>query len=312
MNSIRIGLSGASGFIGQKLMQHFLDQGHEVIVISRNKNQFPQHSNLKVIEVDLSRPNPELIAEFTAQLDLLYHLAAELNDPNKMGRTNVAGTRTIVEALEGTKTLFIHLSSIGIFDFSKKAIIREDSPKNAGNPYEKTKLKAEEIILAAQEEKKLKAVLIRPSIVVSNQMKTTLLFQLFNLIQKGVQLKLSKDVIANFVLAEDLIRALVLVGRHPKAVGQAYNFSNDVPLKTVLSLLEAQLKPKIRLRLAVGLLQQILQLLCWLKFISVSQDGIAFFSNHTRVSNEKIQRELGFEFTQQYDGFLQEYVTCHR
>ena len=31
-----------------------------------------------------------------------------------------------------------------------------------------------------------------------------------------------------------------------------------------------------------------------------------------QIPSEKIQKELGFKFTQGYDAFLEEYVTCRR
>ena len=312
MSQLRIGISGASGFIGRKLMDYFIDQGHDLVLLSRNKQQFKPHPNVRIIETDLSHPDSSLFREILPQLDLFYHLAGELNDPKKMYAANVEATKMIVNELAGSTTRFIYLSSIGIFDLKKSTLIKEDSLTYGGNPYEESKLMAEKIITSAQNQKGLKAVLIRPSIVIGLAMKSTLLLQLIRLTQKGIRLKFTETSIANFVLVNDLIQALILVGQHPKAEGQAYNFSNDVPLKNIINAIEKYLPSKRKIELPVKFFQGVLRCLKWLKLTSISKDGVAFFSNTTHISSEKIKKELGFKFTQGYDAFLEEYVTCRR
>ena len=51
---LRIGISGASGFIGQKLLHDFIEQGHHVAVLSRDSRQFKKHPQIEVFEVDLT------------------------------------------------------------------------------------------------------------------------------------------------------------------------------------------------------------------------------------------------------------------
>ena len=309
---LRIGISGASGFIGQKLLHNFIEQGHHVAVLSRDSRQFKKHPQIEVFEVDLTQPDQSTIAQFVRGLDLFYHLAAELNDSQRIITTNVGGTKVIIDALIGSKTRAVFLSSIGIFQFSKNTVILENSPKAARNLYEESKLAAEELIFTAQKESGLNAVILRPSIVLGEQMKTNLLLQLIRLIKKGIQLKASKNTYSNFVLATDLINALILVGQHPKAIGEAYNFSNDLSLNKLLYMIEKQLDSGIYLRLPIALFQGLLQLLSFFKLTQISKEGIAFFSHSSQISSEKIQRELGFEFTQDYQPFLEEYVNCNR
>ena len=107
MKQLRIGITGASGFIGQELVHLLRAQGHELVVLSRSAKKWKQYSAVTVIEADLSQPKPEAIAKFTHDLDLLFHLAAELNQPSKMHATNVLGTQTIVDALaKNTKVVY--------------------------------------------------------------------------------------------------------------------------------------------------------------------------------------------------------------
>ena len=204
MKPLRIGITGASGYIGQELVRLLTAQGHDLAVLSRSAKKFDNKAFIKVVEADLSEPKPEDIAEFTRDLDVLYHLAAELNQPSKMHATNVLGTQEIVDALP-KKTKLVYLSSIGIFDFRQGITIQEDSPFHPQNEYEKSKLAAEGII---RNEAELKWIILRPSIILGQKMKSGLLQQLIRLYQKKLRLKLGSAAMANFVLATDVVNAL--------------------------------------------------------------------------------------------------------
>ena len=308
MKPLRIGITGASGYIGQELVRLLTAQGHDLAVLSRSAKKFDNKAFIKVVEADLSEPKPEDIAEFTRDLDVLYHLAAELNQPSKMHATNVLGTQAIVDALP-KKTKLVYLSSIGIFDFRQGITIQEDSPFHPQNEYEKSKLAAEGIIRNKAE---LKWIILRPSIILGQKMKSGLLQQLIRLYQKKLRLKLGSAVMANFVLATDVVNALLMLGTDKKAICQEYNFSNDLPLSQFLSYLEQELKVKKSISLSAGFFQQLLKFFHFFKLVSISKDGVAFFSNTTKVSSKKIKKELHFEFNGDYRCFLKEYVNCTR
>ena len=308
VKQLRIGITGASGFIGQELVRLLSAQGHELVVLSRSAKKWKQNSAVTVIEADLSQPKAEAIAKFTHDLDLVYHLAAELNKPSMMHAINVEGTQAIVNAL-AKKTTLVYLSSIGIFDFTAGNTIKEDSPFHPQNEYEKSKLAAEEVI---RNKAGLKWVILRPSIILGQQMKSGLLQQLVRLYQNKLRLKVAPEVVANFVLATDVVDALLHLGSTPEAVGQQYNFSNDLPLSQFLTLLERVLKVQKRIALPARLFQQLLKFFRFIKLISISRDGVAFFSNTTQISTHKIVKELHFEFKADYHSFLKEYVNCTR
>ena len=308
MKQLRIGITGASGFIGQELVRLLSAQGHDLVLLSRSAKKLEQQSSITVIETDLIQPKQEVIAKFTHDLDVLYHLAAELNNPLSMHATNVVGTQAIVNTLP-KKTTLVYLSSIGVFDFNQGNTIHEDSSFKPQNEYEKSKLAAEEII---RNKAGLKSVILRPSIILGQNMKSGLLEQLARLCQKKLRLKVAPKVMANFVLATDVVDALLLLGSTKKAVGQQYNFSYDLPLSQFLSLLEEELKVKNSIPISARLFQQLLKFFRFIKLISISKDGVIFFSNTTKISSNKIITELDFEFKADYRSFLKEYVNCNR
>ena len=308
VKQLRIGITGASGFIGQELVRQLSAQGHDLVLLSRSAKKWKQNLAVTVIEADLSQPQPEVIANFTDNLDVVFHLAAELNKPSMMHATNVIGTQAIVNSL-AKKTTLVYLSSIGVFDFSHGNTIDEDSPFYPQNEYEKSKLAAEEII---RNQAGLKSVILRPSIILGQKMKSGLLQQLVRLYQNKLRLKVDPKVVANFVLATDVVDALLLLGNTPKAIGQQYNFSSDLPLSQFLNYLEQALKVQKSIAIPARLFQQLLKFFRFIKLLSISRDGVAFFSNTTKIPSHKIVEELNFEFKADYRSFLKEYVNCTR
>ena len=71
MKPLRIGITGASGYIGQELVRLLTAQGHDLAVLSRSAKKFDNKAFIKVVEADLSEQKPEDIAEFTRDLDVL-------------------------------------------------------------------------------------------------------------------------------------------------------------------------------------------------------------------------------------------------
>ena len=93
---MKIGITGAAGFIGEKILDRLISLGFDVRVLSR----LSQRSNYlnKKAEVsigDLTNNNQQL-SDFVNGLDVLIHCAAEIRDEEKMYQTNVLGTINLI------------------------------------------------------------------------------------------------------------------------------------------------------------------------------------------------------------------------
>ena len=150
---------------------------------TRNSKNLVNIKGIKVFETDLSNPNLEIIKRFTSDLDILFHLASELKVESKMISSNYHGTRLLVNEMINKKTVFFYLS-IGVFDFSSNKIIRESSKKKQTNKYEKTKFLSEQYLFKLKKEKKIKFIILRPSIVLDYNMKSKIVDKLIRLSKK--------------------------------------------------------------------------------------------------------------------------------
>lgn len=71
---MKILLTGANGYIGQRLLPVLLEQGHTVYCCVRNRKRFEgqTHERIQIIEVDFLNPAPD--AAFPSDLDVAYFL----------------------------------------------------------------------------------------------------------------------------------------------------------------------------------------------------------------------------------------------
>lgn len=74
---MKILLTGATGYIGKRLLPVLIEQGHEVICCVRDKNRFPtegiyKHPNVSVFEVDFLKDIP--VSDSLKDIDAAYYL----------------------------------------------------------------------------------------------------------------------------------------------------------------------------------------------------------------------------------------------
>ena len=189
----KIGITGASGFIGSNIVSYYLEKKWEVRVITRDKSKFKSHPNLKIITTDLISIKEITIQKFLDQLDVLFYLASEINNQKKIDLVNVKAFEKILKNLNSS-THLIYLSSIGIFDFKKNREIFENSDRRPNNLYEKSKLNAEKIVEKYQVKKNIKATILRPSTVIGSQMKSNILDVLIKLSNSLFTIKIKENI----------------------------------------------------------------------------------------------------------------------
>ena len=114
---MHIGLTGASGFLGQKILDIALRRGHEIIAFSRHPDRAIPGCTMRPFSLDTT---PDI-----SGCEALIHLAAEspmgLWTPAKkkrIARSRIVGTRRVVEAIataEVKPEVLVCGSAIGIY-----------------------------------------------------------------------------------------------------------------------------------------------------------------------------------------------------
>lgn len=229
---MKIGITGAAGFIGEKILDRLISLGFDVRVLSR----LSQRSNYlnKKAEVsigDLTNNNQQL-SDFVNGLDVLIHCAAEIRDEEKMYQTNVLGTINLISCAKNKVKHWIQLSSTGVYGPCFEGIINENTPYNANNTYESTKLEADLLVIKAGENKHFEYTIIRPSNVYGPTMKNQSLFQLISTIDKGRFFFIGeKKAIVNYIHVDNVVDLIVLSISNLPAKNEIFNISDNLNIE---------------------------------------------------------------------------------
>ena len=155
----RILITGANGFIGGALMQHFEANdispiGIDLVGVGDN-----------ILTEDISKP--EIFSAALEKCDVLIHTAALVSnaasDPD-MWKANVLATKRLAEAAVKYRVRrFIHISSIVVYGNTAEGELDETHPVHGnGGSYVLTKLAAEHAVLASAINSSMETVIIRP------------------------------------------------------------------------------------------------------------------------------------------------------
>lgn len=129
---MKVLVTGANGFIGQKVVGSFLHQGHEVRALVRPGaplEGLPWIDAVELVRADL-RVARDLGAACTG-VDAVVHIAARMGgSESQQFETTVIGTERLLEALRGTGVARVVLaSSFAVYDWSSiDARLTEASP----------------------------------------------------------------------------------------------------------------------------------------------------------------------------------------
>lgn len=167
-------VTGATGFLGLHIVEQLKNRDWRVVALRRaNSNtDILDRFGAEQVEGDITDPD-SILRTMPENCDAVFHAAALTSVWKKQAaeqeRINVDGTRNVVRAaLEKGAGRLLHTSTWNVFDWSGGEI-DEDSPKGGDTAwicYNRTKLEAEEAVLAAVAAEGLDAVILNPSHII--------------------------------------------------------------------------------------------------------------------------------------------------
>lgn len=110
-------VTGASGFIGNRLVERLIDCGHTVSTCGRQTTAGSRLYSLGTKHHQGDICNPEFVDRITTGKEAVFHLAGLVSyrraDYNKLFTTNVTGTKTVMQScLQNGVGRVIHMGSI--------------------------------------------------------------------------------------------------------------------------------------------------------------------------------------------------------
>ena len=300
---------GGNGFVGSHLIAALLGRGDTVRVLALAGEQtgWLEERAVAVHRGDIREPDTLIAPMRGAQV--VVNLAAMMDVWRPIAdyrAVNVTGTENVCRAsLAAGVQRLVHMSSSSIYGMGAPREVDESFPlRPFADPYPVTKAEGDALVRRMITEDRLPAVIIRPD-------------QIFgpgdhlHFGHMADRLRSARSIIVGrghnrmpFVYVSDAVQGLMLAIDHPRAIGNAYNITNDKRL-TQQQLLEAiadgigvkppRLHVPYRLLYAAGYAAERAATLTRSgRRPPITRLGVAFFGTDNRYAIGKARRELGF------------------
>jgi nucleoside-diphosphate-sugar epimerase len=232
-------VTGATGFIGTHVVEHFADRGEEVVALRRRQDSL-------AIEGARMATVPDLLDRMSLRKALdgvqtVIHLAGRVHarkegrdDPDsECRRVNVEGTRALLEeSIESGIQHFLFVSSVKAAATESRTIVDETTPPMPGDAYGASKLEAERLVRVLARRESLHAPVLRLPLVYGPGMKSNML-SLYRAVERGIPLPLSS--VRNrrsFIYVGNVIEAMESLLGTPSAAQETFFASDGMDLST--------------------------------------------------------------------------------
>ncbi len=211
---MRIGVTGASGMLGNALLSQ-LSKSHHVFATSRNTGLLGKNinwdcfdlTNLDLLKIWLNKNNLDIVIHCAAIVDVDF---CEENF-NLSKALHVDTTEVISNYMQSSNGKLIYISTDSVFDGKKLGCYDESEITNPLNIYAKTKLQGEQIALSIDD-----GLVLRTNIIGWTNNDKTSFFEwlLENLIKKN-NINLFDDVYFSPITVNDLSLIIEYILQNP-------------------------------------------------------------------------------------------------
>jgi dihydroflavonol-4-reductase len=323
-------VTGATGFLGGHVARVLAEQGAELRLLVRSTSDLRNIEGLKADRVTGDLRSAASLEKAIAGCDTVFHVAADyrlwVRDPEQMYRSNVEGTRALLEAArKNSVRRVVYTSSVATIGMGAAShgggwAADEDAPVSLGDMighYKRSKFMAEQIAIEAGQNGQ-HVVVVNPSTPVGEMdIKPT---PSGRIIVDFLKRKFPAyvDTGLNLVDATECARGHVSALEKGKT-GQRYILGGEnLTLKQILDKLAAITglpSPKVKvpyvMALATGVVDEVFT--GWIRGREprATIDAVRMGRKKMFVSSAKAERELGWE-TVPVDGALRRAVSWFR
>jgi dihydroflavonol-4-reductase len=151
-------VTGATGFVGSHVARALAEQGADLRLLVRSSSDLRNIEDLRAERVIGDLRDPDSLKKAVSGCEAVFHVAADyrlwVRDPDEMYRSNVEGTRAILQAARESKVRrVVYTSSVATMGFTSNGYLADEtSPVSLANmigPYKRSKFMAEEVAIEA-------------------------------------------------------------------------------------------------------------------------------------------------------------------
>jgi nucleoside-diphosphate-sugar epimerase len=282
-------VTGASGFIGTRLVERLVRRGDLVTVLTRS-GEFP-NSQVKVVKGDLTYP--DFVFSDNAY-DVVYHLAAVWpgeKDKKIQRRINYDGTVNLYSKVKDKAKFLVYVSGLGVFGDPKEKTIDESSNPNPDTEYSRIRLEAQKYLEESCKQNGISFSIAYLGDVYGNGgwFKSMLIDRL----EKGsFRIPGSGKYYRSFVHVDDAVSALVAIAEKNRT-NQSFivTDSKPAPFSDFVSFLCTRLGKKMPGTIPTVLAKAIL-----------GSDFVRLVTTSVKTSNSKISKICDFTYPSYQEG----------
>ncbi|NWF68178.1 MAG: NAD-dependent epimerase/dehydratase family protein [Chloroflexi bacterium] len=307
MNSEQVFLTGGTGFLGRHLIPRLCRAGYTIRLLTRQPEHYSwlaRYPRIEIVRGDLRADR--IIHQAVQGCRFVIHAGGFFRfwgKPEDFQSTNIHGTENVLRAaLDAKVERLVHISTVAVIGQPDPVQVMDETyPPNPVEPYQQSKLQAEQLALRYFHEHKLPVVVLRPGAYYGPMGEYAFNRLFFTDPMRGLIMQLNRGryiIFPAFIadVAESVMLALAR-GR----VGEIYNICGDsITHKEGFDIVchEAGLfsfRPPVPDWLGImtaRVMEAIARLTQREPFWPLNLRSYVY--NYWRVSNEKARRELGF------------------
>ena len=285
-------VTGATGFIGSRLVDSLISQGYEVTsLIRKNKKG---NSKSKIIYGDLTE---EKIDFKGIKFDCVFHLASHTPlEKNKkiLEKVNLEGTKKLFGEIKDITKSIIYISGLGVYGETRETIVDENQNYNPNTDFVKIRLDAEKYLKDNSDKHKIDFAVVHfgdvygPDGWFYDMLVKRLKKKTFRMPKGGNYYK-------GFVHVEDAVGSMIAV-LESKSFGESFIVADSMPItfKEFSNFTADQIDAKHPGSVPIFLAKAVL-----------GGDLIKLLTTSMKVSNKKISKIYEFKYPNYKEGIKQ-------
>ena len=223
-------VTGASGFLGGRLVQLLAGMGEEVSVLARPASDLRHLDGVPYRVVRGALSDRAALDEAVRGATHIFHCAACSTDwapPRTYSEANVLGVEALLTAARGSAILrrFVHVSTTDIYGYPETPCTEQHRFVDAGLPYNRSKGAGEAAVWAAHAEG-LPVTVVRPATIYgprgkdfTEEIATLLRQRLMAYVDGG-------EAPGGFAYVDNVAHAMITAADSSATVGEAYNIAD--------------------------------------------------------------------------------------
>lgn len=228
-------VTGATGFVGRALVTRLRHAGNFVRGVARTPREGPAD---EYVAMDLAElPADSRICD---GIDVVFHLAAKTHDMAEAAgaeaqyrRANVEGTRRLLDAARGRGVRrIVFVSSVKAIDEGNDSPASETTPLRPSTHYGRSKLEAEQLVMAATAAGGFTAVCLRFPLVYGPAQRGNLQRMIAAIERNRFPPPPDNGNRRSMLHVENAVDALLLAAEDERAAGRTYLVADARPYST--------------------------------------------------------------------------------